>query len=107
MPSLPPSRRAAAWGSRSAARSLNRTAVVYGPRPTTDEARASISLCQPLLSQQKRPPRERDSSVLRIRSVRKISDLQNPPSRGLSRVNYAHDPVSSGFSLLVRCLFPL
>jgi D-alanyl-D-alanine carboxypeptidase len=41
-------------------------------------------------------------SVLRIRSVRKISDLQSPPSRGLRRVNWAHDPVSSGLSLLVR-----
>jgi hypothetical protein len=29
--------------------------------------------------------------------------LQNPSSRGLRRVNWAHDPVSPRFSLLVRC----
>jgi len=46
-------------------------------------------------------------SVLRIRLLRKITNLQEPPSGRLRRVKWAHDPVSSGFSLLVRCLLPL
>src|SRR5262249_37809064 len=45
--------------------------------------------------------------VLKIRRLRIISSLQEPGSGRLSHVNWAHDPVSSGFSLLVQCLLPL
>jgi putative transposase len=45
--------------------------------------------------------------VVKIRFLRKISDLHEPAFRRLGHVNWAHDSVSSGFSLLVRCLLPL
>src|SRR3984957_15985769 len=47
MPSSPRNLKAAAWGWRSAVQSWNRMVAVCGPRPTTDEVRHFISLCQP------------------------------------------------------------
>jgi hypothetical protein len=47
MPSSPRNLKAAAWGWRSAVPSWKRMVAVCGPHPTMDEARRSISLCQP------------------------------------------------------------